>query len=60
MKEGDKAIVKEQLFGEANRFAREAFKAGAQGQVLARQALQGLFAGRARSGWPGWWAQRFD
>ena len=44
-KEGDKAIVKELLFGEANRFAREAFKAGAQGQVLALQALQGLFAG---------------
>ena len=41
-KEGDEAIVKELLFEEANRFAREAFKAGAQGQVLALQALQGL------------------
>ena len=28
-KEGDKAIVKELLFGEANRFAREAINAGA-------------------------------
>ena len=33
-KEGDKAIVEELLFREANRFAREPFEAGAQGQVL--------------------------
>ena len=49
-KEGNKAIVKELLFGEANHFARDAFKAGAQGQVLALQALQGLFAGLALPG----------
>ena len=49
-KKGDEAIVKELLFGEANRFAREAFKAGAQGQELAFQALQVLFAGLALPG----------
>ena len=49
-KERDKAIVEELLFGEANRFAREPFEAGAQGQVLALQALQGLFAGLALPG----------
>ena len=53
-KEGGKAIVKQLLFGEANRSAREAFEAGAQGQVLALQALQRLFAGLALPGGHTW------
>ena len=49
-KEGDKAIVEELLFREANRFAREPFEASAQGQVLAFEALQRLFTGLALPG----------
>lgn len=43
-KEGNEAVVKELLLGKADGFAREPLEAGAQGQVLAFQALQGRFA----------------
>ena len=40
-KQDNQAIVKELLFGEANRFAHEPFKSGSQGQVFTFQALHG-------------------